>query len=184
MATRPAKRAASPRRATPPADLAVSSSALLSSRSGELTEFEYGMNIAWNAFERWRIRCMAAAGIQDLTAHDVTILHRVNHQARHKRLADICFTLNIEDTHVVSYSLRKLVNAGLVESEKRGKEAYFITTARGREVCERYRQLRETFLVSALTSDPDALFELGELGRFLRVLSGLYDQAARGVSTL
>jgi predicted MarR family transcription regulator len=38
--------------------------------------------------------------------------------------------------------------------------------------------------VSALTSDPDQLYELGELGRFLRVLSGLYDQAARGVSTL
>jgi predicted MarR family transcription regulator len=180
MATRPPKR----RTAAPPADLAVSSSALLSERSVELTEFEYGMNIAWNAFERWRIRCMTAVGIHDLTAHDVTILHRVNHQSRHKRLADICFTLNIEDTHVVSYSLRKLVNAGLVESEKRGKEAFFITTAKGREVCERYRQLRETFLVSALTSDPDQLYELGELGRFLRVLSGLYDQAARGVSTL
>jgi predicted MarR family transcription regulator len=180
MATRPPKR----RTAAPPADLAVSSSALLSERSVELTEFEYGMNIAWNAFERWRIRCMTAVGIHDLTAHDVTILHRVNHQSRHKRLADICFTLNIEDTHVVSYSLRKLVNAGLVESEKRGKEAFFITTARGREVCERYRQLRETFLVSALTSDADQLYELGELGRFLRVLSGLYDQAARGVSTL
>lgn len=180
MASRPPKRRSTP----PPADLAVASSALLSERSVELTEFEYGMNIAWYAFERWRIRCMSAAGIQDLTAHDVTILHRVNHPSRHKRLADICFTLNIEDTHVVSYSLRKLANAGLVESEKRGKEAFFITTAKGREVCERYRQLRETFLVSALTSDADQLYELGELGRFLRVLSGLYDQAARGVSTL
>lgn len=181
MATRPSKRNPSGARR---ADHAVSSAALLSERSVELTEFEYGMNIAWNAFERWRIRCMTAAGIQDLTAHDVTILHRVNHQARHKRLADICFTLNIEDTHVVSYSLRKLVHAGLVESEKRGKEAFFITTPRGREACERYRELREKFLVSALAPDAEARFELGELGRVLRVLSGLYDQAARGVSTL
>lgn len=184
MATRPSKRTPTGSRRATSADHAVSSAALLSERSVELTEFEYGMNIAWNAFERWRIRCMTAAGIQDLTAHDVTILHRVNHQARHKRLADICFTLNIEDTHVVSYSLRKLAGAGLVESEKRGKEVFFITTARGREACERYRDLREKFLVAALAPDESARAELDELARFLRVLSGLYDQAARGVSTL
>jgi predicted MarR family transcription regulator len=32
---------------------------------------------------------------------------------RDNRLADVCFTLNIEDTHTVAYSLRKITKLGL-----------------------------------------------------------------------
>jgi predicted MarR family transcription regulator len=28
----------------------------------ELSEFEFGLIVAWNAFSRWAVRCMAAAG--------------------------------------------------------------------------------------------------------------------------
>jgi hypothetical protein len=89
----------------------VSSSHLVSPRSVELSELEFGLTVCGNAFSRWVVRCMAAAGRGDLTATDVLVLHHVNHRARHKKLADICFVLNFEDTHVVAYALKKLVAA-------------------------------------------------------------------------
>src|SRR5665647_1557623 len=94
----------------------VSSSHLVSPRSSEVSEFEFGLIVATNAFSRWVVRCMAAAGCPDLTSTDVRLLHHVNHRARNKKLADICFVLNYEDTHVVAYSLKKLVAAGLAQT--------------------------------------------------------------------
>src|SRR5262245_17218172 len=103
----------------------VASSHLVSPRSVELSEFEFGLIVAWNAFSRWAMRCMAAAGCPDLTITDVLVLHHINHRARNKKLADICFVLNYEDTHVVAYSLKKLLAAGLAHGEKQGKEVYY-----------------------------------------------------------
>jgi len=151
-------------------------------KSRELSEFEFGLIVSMRAFNRWVVRCMAAAGIKDLTTLDVLLLHHVNHRAREKRLGDISFMLNIEDTHVVSYSLKKLVSLGVVQSEKRGKEVVFFTTPKGQEHIERYREIREACLVASLRSDGSENPELGELARFLRSLSGLYDQAARAAT--
>src|SRR6187402_2613242 len=109
----------------------VSSSHLVSPRSVELSELEFGLIVAWNAFSRWCVRCMAAAGCPDLTITDVLLLHHINHRARNKKLADICFVLNYEDTHVVAYSLKKLVAAKLVATEKVGKEVLYRPTPAG-----------------------------------------------------
>jgi predicted MarR family transcription regulator len=182
---RPPKRL--PRRATtqaPPSDLLVSSAHLVSPKSGELSEFEFGLIIAGHAFNRWVVRCMAAAGVKDLTTLDVLLLHHVNHRAREKKLGDISFMLNIEDTHVVSYSLKKLVGLGLVRSERRRKEVVFFTTDQGQEHIRRYREIREECLVASLRANDSGNLELGELARFLRALSGLYDQAARAATSL
>ena len=165
-------------------DLLVSSAHLVSEKSGELSEFEFGLIIAGHAFNRWVVRCMAAAGIKDLTTLDVLLLHHVNHRAREKKLGDISFMLNIEDTHVVSYSLKKLVSLGVIKSEKRGKEVVFFTTPKGQDYIQRYREIREACLVSSLRADGSENVELGELARFLRTLSGLYDQAARAATSL
>src|SRR4029079_16141349 len=99
----------------------VSSSHLVSPRSVELSEFEFGLIVAWNAFSRWAVRCMAAAGCPDLTITDVVVLHHINHRALNKKLAAICFVLNYEDTHVVAYALKKLVAAELAQTSKETK---------------------------------------------------------------
>jgi predicted MarR family transcription regulator len=164
--------------------LFVSSSHLVSPKSKELSEFEFGLIIAGNAFNRWVTRCMAAAGLKDLTTLDVLLLHHVHHRAREKKLADVCFMMNIEDTHVVSYSLKKLVNMGLVASEKRGKEVVFFTAQKGQDYIQRYREVREACLVAAMSKDGSENAQLRELAGFLRILSGLYDQAARAATSL
>ena len=160
----------------------VSSSHLVSPRSTELSEFEFGLIVAWNAFSRWAVRCMAAAGVGELTITDVLLLHHVNHRARNKKLADICFVLNYEDTHVVAYSLKKLVSAGLVATEKVGKEVIYSPTAGGEAAVMAYRQVREQCLVESLDTELNA--PIGELARLLRTMSGMYDQAARAASSL
>ena len=173
----PAAAAAAPR-------LFVSSSHLVSEKSRELSEFEFGLIVAGHAFDRWVVRCMAAAGIHDLTTLEVLLLHHVNHRAREKKLADIAFMLNIEDTHVVAYALKKLVALGLVKSEKRGKEVLFATTAKGQQHIAKYREVRDACLVSSMSGEAARNFELGELARLLRSLSGSYDQAARAAASL
>jgi predicted MarR family transcription regulator len=127
---------------------------------------------------------MAAAGITDMTTTEVLVLHHINHRAREKKLADIAFILNIEDTHVVNYALKKLQHLGLVQTEKRGKEVLYSTNDKGLEVCKRYFDVREQVLVSHLTGSGTESFELGELARFLRMMSGLYDQASRAAASL
>ena len=164
--------------------LFVSSSHLVSEKSRELSEFEFGLIVAGHAFDRWVVRCMAAAGIHDLTTLEVLLLHHVNHRAREKKLADIAFMLNIEDTHVVAYALKKLVALGLVKSDRRGKEVLFATTAKGQQHIAKYREVREACLVSSMSGEAAQNFELGELARFLRSLSGSYDQAARAAASL
>lgn len=163
--------------------LFVSSSHLVSPRSQQLSEFEFGLIISSNAFNRWVVRCMAAAGLKDLTTLDVLLLHHVNHRARKKKLADVSFMMNIEDTHVVSYSLRKLVNLKLVQTEKHGKEVVYFTTPQGQSQIERYREVREACLVAAMAKEADNT-RLGEMAAMLRFLSGMYDQAARAAASL
>ncbi len=167
----------------------VSSAHLVSEVSPELSEFEFGLIIAGHAFNRWVVRCMAAAGLKDLGALDVLVLHWVNHRGREKKLADICLALNVEDSHLVTYALKKLSKLGLIDRRRRGKEIFFSASEDGRAACVRYREVREACLIAAL--DPftggrvEALNpEIRKAAELLRALSGLYDQAARAATSL
>ena len=162
----------------------VSSAHLVSDRSAEMSEFEFGLIVAGNAFHRWVVHCMAAAGLKDLMPLDVLVLHHVTHRARDKRLADICFIMNVEDTHLVNYSLKKLQTLGVVASQKNGKEVTYAATDTGRAYVQRYREIRESCLIDALKADDALNRDIGELARLLRVLSGMYDQAARSAASL
>jgi len=162
----------------------VSSAHLVSPDSAQMSEFEFGLIVAGNAFHRWVVHCMSAAGLKDLTPLDVLVLHHVTHRARDKRLADICFIMNIEDTHLVNYALKKLLGLGVVASSKNGKDVTYAATDKGQQLVQRYREIREACLISALKADESLNRDIGDLARLLRVLSGMYDQAARSAASL
>ena len=162
----------------------VSSRHLADVEGWEASEFEFGLIIAFNAFSRWMVKCMAAAGHTDMGPLEILVLHNVNHRGRDKRLSDICFVLNIDDTHTVNYALRKLSKAELIISEKRGKEVFYSTSAAGAALCDQYRSVRERCLIDGLSRMDISGDELSAMGASLRALSGQYDQASRAASSL
>ncbi len=162
----------------------LSSAHLADGPHAELSELEFGLIIAHNAFSRWVMRCMAAAGESDLAFTDILVLHHVHHRKRGKKLSDICFTLNYEDTHVINYALKKLGGLGLVRGEKTGKEVFYATTDEGAALIERFRDVRGRCLLATVDGELAEDESHSDVARRLRLLSGLYDQAARAASSL
>ena len=162
----------------------VSSRHLAEGDGWEASELEYGLIIAFNAFSRWMVKCMSAAGHPDMTSLEILVLHNVNHRGREKRLSDICFLLNIEDTHTVNYALRKLMKAGMLESEKRGKVVFYRASETGKTLCQAYREIRERCFLDGLSRIDITGDEFRDIAANLRTLSGQYDQASRAAASL
>ncbi len=162
----------------------VSSGHLASGALPALSEFEFALSMTVHAFHRWMVRCMAAAGVPDLSPLDVLVLHNVNHRGKPKRLADICLVLNIEDTHIVNYSLKKLERLKLIKGGRKGKEKTVEVTPAGGETCQRYAQVREQLLVKSVCATGIDPARLSEIAAAMRTLSGQYDQAARAAASL
>jgi len=147
--------------------------------SQDLSEFEYGLIILMFGCQRWVQNCMGAANVHGLNALDILVLHSVNHRARGKRLAEICMVLNVDDTHLVTYALKKLAAAGLVLVTPQGRERHYETTPLGETACLEYRKVREDFLVPSLTWVSGRDGAVTETAGFLRMMTALYDQAGR-----
>ncbi|WP_297769223.1 winged helix DNA-binding protein [uncultured Roseovarius sp.] len=145
---------------------------------------EFALTMANNAFQRWMVRCMTAAGMPSLTPLEVLIVHLVHHRERPKSLADICLVLNVEDTHLVNYAVRKLEKQGLVQSGRNGKEKTVSITGAGQDYCSQYGRVREALLVRAVSQMGVDKAEISRLAALLRALSGVYDQAARGAAAI
>ncbi|MFN4271250.1 MAG: winged helix DNA-binding protein [Aliihoeflea sp.] len=162
----------------------VSSAHLANSSLPALSEVEFALTMANNAFQRWIVRCMSAAGGPAMSPLEVLIVHLVHHRERPKTLADICLVLNIEDTHLANYAIKKLVEHGLVKAGRSGKEKTISITPKGADLCNRYREVREALVVRAarqLGHDPA---DISRMAALMRTLSGAYDQAARAAASL
>lgn len=162
----------------------VSSEHLASGALPALSEIEFGLTMLNHAFSRWMVRCMAAAGVPDLSPVDILVLHNINSRNKPKTLADIALVLNIEDTHVVTYALKKLERLKLIQSGRRGKEKLVMVTEAGSQACVRYKATRERLLVKSLLATEVSADTLSEVAARLRALSGHYDQAARAAASL
>jgi predicted MarR family transcription regulator len=161
----------------------VSSAHLANGASPALSELEFSLTLAGVAYQRWMVRCASAAGAQ-LTALEVLIMHTVRHRDRPKRIADITLVLDIEDTHLATYALRKLQTAGLIKASRVGKEKMVAPTKEGIAFCDRYRDIREELLVGTARGQGPSEETVSELARQMRLLSGSYNQAARAAATL
>lgn len=164
-------------------DRVVSSQHLAETEAWQLSEFEYGLIMTFNAFSRWTLRCMNAAGYSDMGALDVLVLHHVHHRGKAKRLSDVAFALNVDDLHTVNYALKKLVKQGLLVGDRSGKEVYYTTTDQGSACCQEYKEIRERCLNQALMGLRIDPADFREIGDRLRMISGFYDQASRAASS-
>lgn len=162
----------------------VSAAHLADGAMPALSEMEFAMLLFANAFQRWTVRCFAAAGVAGLAPIDILVLHAANHREREKTLADICLMYGIEDTHLVAYAVKKLDQMKLVETGRRGKEKTVRVTQAGAEACRRYREIREALLISAVSDLQFDPARLSTTAALVRALSGQYDQAARSAASL
>lgn len=162
----------------------VSSAHLAAGAAPGLSEVEFGLIIAGQAFNRWMVRCMAAAGQPGLSATEILILHTARHRERPKRLADILLVLDIEDAHIATYAIGKLEKAGLVKTGRAGKEKLVSATAAGAALCDRYGEIREKLLARPLADAGPEDAQLSAIAALLRTVSGFYHQAARAAATL
>lgn len=161
----------------------VISSAHLAGKSSALSEFEFSLNLVATAYSRWISRCSLAAGA-NLSPLEVLIVHSVRHRDRAKRLAEIILVLDIEDTHLATYAIKKLERMGLLHGRREGKEKMIMVTDEGRAFCDRYAELREQLLLGAGTMIGASDDELSTIAAVMRSLSGQYNQAARAAATM
>lgn len=147
-----------------------------------LSGLEYPLYVVANGFWRWQVHCAEAAGVRNLGALDIQVLHTVNHRARNKKLGDICLVLNISEGHVVSYCLKKLNDAELVEFELSGRDRIYRSTKAGDEFCNRYREVRRQYLVKLLEENGEDFEAFRRMGDQLLRLARLYDEARRAVT--
>ena len=146
-----------------------------------LSDFEFGLERLAQAYYRWKAACLAAVCEVPLTGDDVAVLNVVRMGDEPKRLSEIGQLLNRVDVPNLQYATRKLVRAGLIETEGRSsrKETRYRATATGRSVTEAYAALRAATLPPMLDA-LDGWAVKSETTRIqLDLLSSLYAQAAQ-----
>jgi len=72
----------------------------------------------------------------------------------------------------------------VARSEKIGKEVFYSTTPAGVASLERFREVRNRCLLPAVEGDLADAQAMSAMAARLRMLSGMYDQAARAASSL
>ena len=147
--------------------------------AARLSDLEFAMIGAMYGFQTWVVHCVEAAGARGMNALDVLVLHAINLRARDKRLADICLVLNVEDSHTVAYSLKKLEEQGYATHRQLGRDRVYATSADGDRLCEAYLEVRRAALVASLAADDVDLGKLDDTGRALNRLSRYYAEAGR-----
>jgi predicted MarR family transcription regulator len=156
---------------------------LIKSAAPGLSILELSLVVCFNSFQQWVGRCGAAAGAKGFSPFELLVLHMIAYGEGTKRIADVSFALKVEDSHLVSYAIKKLSKLGLVESTKSGKDTFFGCTKTGRDLIGQYGEVRNICLVRTLSrlTGPDV--DLDATVDTLRLLAGLYEQAARQAET-
>ena len=157
---------------------------LAKGRLPALSAVEFALTLVSAAYERWAVRCISTVGMPQLSMSEVLILHFVRHRDKPKSFVDIMLVRDIDETHVVTYSVRKLEKLGLVSTKRAGKEKLVQITKAGIDVCDKYGKLREEVLIKTAEAANISAEDLSNTAEMLRVLAGIYSQANRVAATM
>jgi predicted MarR family transcription regulator len=146
-----------------------------------LSEFEFGLERLAQGYYRWKAACLAAVCDVPLTGDDAAVLNVVRMGDEPKRLSEIGQLLNRVDVPNLQYATRKLVRAGLIETEGSSsrKETRYRATAIGRSVTEAYASLRAATLPPMLEALDGWAAKAEATSIHLDLISSLYAQAAQ-----
>ncbi|MFW2422255.1 MAG: winged helix DNA-binding protein [Porticoccaceae bacterium] len=148
-----------------------------------LTEIEFALFRTFSAFSRWMddLALCSVDGDSNCNGIDFAVLNVIRMHDRPKALSDIARLLNRDDLSNMQYTLRKLIKAGLVEkvgSEGQKKGVTYRVTDLGEIATERYAQFRRELLIPMTQALAKSEDRMEQVAKVLRLLSGIYDQAA------
>jgi predicted MarR family transcription regulator len=150
----------------------------------DVTEAEYALMRAFEAFGRWQTECLGSVIDFAASGPENAMLHIIRMNDRPKTIKDLARLANRDDIPNMQYSLRKLIGAGLVVREGSGRSGVtYKVTDNGREVTDRYADIRLSLLIAAIKSVPNFAEKLQDATRTLELLTGIYEQAARVAAT-
>jgi predicted MarR family transcription regulator len=146
-----------------------------------LSEFEFRLERLAQAYYRWKAAGLAAVCDVPLTGDDVAVLNVVRMGDEPKRLSEIGQLLNRVDVPNLQYATRKLVKAGLIETEGSAsrKETRYRATETGHSVTEAYAALRAATLPPMLEALEGWAEKSVAAGSHLELVASLYTQAAQ-----
>ncbi|MFI0848398.1 MarR family transcriptional regulator [Mesorhizobium sp. IMUNJ 23232] len=146
-----------------------------------LSDFEFRLERLTQAYYRWKAACFAAVCEVPLTGDDVALINVVNIGSEPKRLSEVGQLLNRVDIPNLQYATRKLVRAGLIETEGSSsrKETRYRTTAKGQAAAAAYAALRGETLPPMLDALDEWVANLEKTGKRMDLLASLYGQAAQ-----
>lgn len=150
----------------------------------DVAELEFALMRAFEAFGRWQAECLGS--VIDLAASgpENAMLHIIRMNDRPKSIKDLARLSNREDIPNMQYSLRKLIGAGLVDKTGSGRSGVtYSVTDKGREVTDRYAEVRSSLLAKAIQSVPDLRHRLEETTGTLDLITGIYEHAALSAAT-
>ena len=150
-----------------------------------VADFEYALMRSIESYNAWQQECLAAVSGQTMSATDNVILHVSRMNDRPKSISELSVLLNRTDLSNLKYSVRKLVQMGLLEKISEGnkrKGTRYQATAAGIEITEAYARLRREQLMPVLNSLVGSSEKLQQATQTLNLVSGIYEQNAHQVA--
>lgn len=150
----------------------------------DVAELEYALMRSFEAFGRWQAECLASTIDFAASGPENALLHIIRMNDRPKSIRDLAYMTNREDIPNIQYSLRKLIKAGLVERSGSGRSGVvYEATQLGRDVTDRYADIRGALLIEAIRHVPELALRMEDAARTLELMTGIYAQAARNAAT-
>lgn len=148
-------------------------------------DFEYALLRCIESFNAWQQECLVAAAGHKMSATDNVVLHITRMNERPKTVTELARLMNRDDLSNIKYSIRKLLDAGLIEKvteSGRRKGTRYRTTADGNALTERFAELRRQQLIPGIGSLAGIRERLQATAGTLNLVGGIYEQAARVIA--
>ena len=147
------------------------------------TRMEVALFAIFQSIHRWQEECAAALGAS-ISGPDNTILNVIRLNERPKALSDIGLFLNRTDLSNIQYSIRKLLQAELIQKtsssgSKRRRDVTYEVTEQGRILTDGFAAIREELLMNNIELINITEEKINDVTQLIKQLGGIYENAAR-----
>ena len=150
-----------------------------------VADFEYALMRSIESFNAWQQECLAAVAGHKMSPTDNVVLHITRMNDRPKSVTELSKLMNRADLSNLKYSVRKLLEAGLLKKVSEGgkrKGMRYKATPAGIALTEAYARLRRDQLLPAMNALAGSREQLEQASRTLNLVSGIYEQVTHVVA--